>query len=121
MSRHKFIDGSGRTWFVGYDNPSQGFFAQRERPNECDPTCEKWAEFECSPECPMLSDEEFDVLIGFGIGVSLEDLVEKTREHGCILPDHLVEYLQRDYDEEAGPRIPLQQNVWEMFQSVLGQ
>jgi hypothetical protein len=109
MSNHKVKDASGRDWMIGYDNPYKGFYAMRwnDQPEpECDEACAHWAEFDCSLDCPHLKWREYDVSIGFGETISLEEVKEKCLKAGFDISPHEAQLLE-DRREEERPLTPL--------------
>lgn len=98
----RYIKQDEYTWQVGYDNPCRGFYAIRYLDHH-------------GPE------EDADVLIGFGEGVELDELVERCAEHGLTLPPDLILGLASDRFEEGRPLTPLQQRIWDLFQDSMHQ
>jgi len=98
MSRHKIISDDGAEWSVGFDNQGGGFFATRFLPEEC--------------------DQEADVLIGFSVGVGIDELIRDTGEHGLVLDMDMIEMLLLDRELETKPLTTTQQLVRDIFEGL---
>jgi hypothetical protein len=109
MGQLFFTDETGRRWMCGWDNPSQGYYASRENDEERDP-CEL---------CAGGDWEEFDVLIGFGIGLPLDLLYAQMEKAGFQLTAEQLELLRKDHARDERPLTPLQKNVHAMFEGLL--
>lgn len=97
MSRHFVKNSDGREWIVGYDNPCQGYFASRI----------------ATEEYEQATGEDCDVLIGFGNGVGLKELMLECGRYGFLFYEHqgLVEKLINDKLREQRPLSPLQKRM----------
>jgi hypothetical protein len=87
---------------VGYDNPCGGFYATRF----------------LSDEEAERTGEEADVLIGFGKGVGIRELIGRTCEEGLFLSDEMVAQLRIDHERECSPLTGLQQLVRQIATDV---
>jgi hypothetical protein len=63
--------------------------------------------------------EEFDVLIGFGIGLPLDLLYAQMEKAGFQLTAEQLELLRKDHARDERPLTPLQKNVHAMFEGLL--
>ncbi len=125
MGQLFFTDENGRRWMCGWDNPSQGYYASREndQPNPCAVCPTPDGEEQNCVLCPMFDIannwEEFDVLIGFSIGLPLDLLYARMEMAGFQLTAEQLELLREDHARDECPLTPLQKNVHAMFEGLL--
>jgi hypothetical protein len=110
---------------IGWDGPTQGFFAQRYN-DEPEPDIDcyhcPYGQFElddpdCS-KCELQNHEEFDVLIGFGFSVSMEQLIIQCARYDFELDRATIQLLHKDR-KGARPQTPLQENIQALFEGLI--
>lgn len=116
MSQLFFTDQNGRRWMCGWDNPSQGYYASREndKPDPCT-ICTDVTWEDCKI-CAGRDWQEFDVLIGFGRGVSIIELDAMTAMSGFKMTPEQLDQLEEDRARQERPLTPLQKNIRAMFE-----
>lgn len=122
MGRMSFVDENNRKWVAGWNNPGQGYFAQRLNDEPSPGTCEGcphlWEEDPACLDCPVELYDEFDVNLGFGRSLDLGVLQYRTEEFGWAMTHEQLEAMRADRARDERPLSPLQQLMWELMDRV---